>query len=412
MATFVKSLPAEEAVAAGVQADVVEVVRAAYEAGEAVYTKGGGTALDYGGGPSRAGRTLELGQLSRVVDYTPRDMTILVEAGVRMADLEATLAAEGQCLPIDVPRAGEATIGGVVATNWCGPRRYGYGTIRDYVIGIHAVDGRGVAFKGGGRVVKNVAGYDFCKLLTGSLGTLGVITQLALKVKPRQECDATIVAECDTWEIADATVARLVNLGPSLVAIDLLVGKAWGGAAPPQSRLAVRLEGTEDEVRWLVERVEAEIGAAGGAIAHRLPDDDAAALWRRLVEFSDSGADPNDDSPFVIQVALPSSAVTRVLTELTAFDADCAILAHAASGIVVARFSKFTQADVSKVLVAELRPLAVKLGGSLVVVRGKLEGLTPHLIWGGRTDAVVLLERVKQKFDPKGILNPGRYIFS
>ena len=119
------------------------------------------------------GRTLDLTGLNRIVDYTPRDMTIVVEAGVRMADLAATLAAEGQHLPIDVPRAGEATIGGVVATNWSGPRRYGHGTIRDYVIGIHAVDGRGTPFKGGGRVVKNVAGYDFCKLLTGSLGTLG-----------------------------------------------------------------------------------------------------------------------------------------------------------------------------------------------------------------------------------------------
>ena len=98
-----------------------------------------------------------------------------------MADLATTLAAEGQCLPIDVPRASEATIGGAVATNWTGPRRYGHGTVRDYVIGIHAVDGPGAEFKAGGRVVKNVAGYDFCKLLIGSLGTLAVITQLASK---------------------------------------------------------------------------------------------------------------------------------------------------------------------------------------------------------------------------------------
>ena len=112
-----------------------------------------------------------------------------------------------------------------------------------------------------------------------------------------------------------------------------------------------------------------------------------------------------------MQVAVPSSAVTQVLAKLTAFDADCTIQAHAASGIVLARFAKFTQADLSKLLVAELRPLAVKLGGSLVVVRSKLEGLTPHLVWGGRTDAVVLLERIKQQFDPRGILNPRRFVF-
>ena len=139
-------------------------------------------------------------------------MTILVEAGVRMADLAATLAAEGQQLPIDVPRASEATIGGVVATNWNGPRRYGHGTVRDYVIGIHAVDGRGVAFKGGGRVVKNVAGYDFCKLLTGSLGTLGVITQLAFKVKPQPECTAAVIADCANLSIAEKALDRLAIL--------------------------------------------------------------------------------------------------------------------------------------------------------------------------------------------------------
>src|SRR5205814_5381140 len=114
------------------------------------YPLGGGTAQDYGIAPTGPGINLDLTGLNRIVDYAPRDMTIVVEAGVRMADLATTLAAEGQHLPIDVPRAGEATIGGVVATNWAGPRRYGYGTIRDYVIGIHAVDGRGTPFKGGG----------------------------------------------------------------------------------------------------------------------------------------------------------------------------------------------------------------------------------------------------------------------
>src|SRR4051812_5381416 len=174
---------------------IAEFVRAQHAAGEPISIVGGRTALDYGKEPQSA-HTLDVSKYSRIVDYTPRDMTIVVEAGVRMADLAATLAAEGQHLPIDVPRADEATIGGVVATNWSGPRRYGHGTIRDYVIGIHAIDGRGTPFKGGGRVVKNVAGYDFCKLLTGSLGTLAVITQLALKVKPQSESAIVVVGKC------------------------------------------------------------------------------------------------------------------------------------------------------------------------------------------------------------------------
>ena len=146
--------------------------------------------------------------------------------------LAATLAAEGQHLPIDVPRAAEATIGGVVATNWSGPRRYGHGTIRDYVIGINAVDGRGTPFKGGGRVVKNVAGYDFCKLLTGSLGTLAVVTQVALKVKPQSESAAAVVGECADLAIAENALSALAMLETPPVAIDLLIGEGWTTESP------------------------------------------------------------------------------------------------------------------------------------------------------------------------------------
>jgi glycolate oxidase FAD binding subunit len=398
-------------------ADVAEIVRAAYESGEPIYPRGGGTAIDFGNVPTQAGQTLDLSGLSKVVDYTPRDMTILVEAGVRMADLEATLAAEGQCLPIDVPRMAEATIGGVVATNWNGPRRYGHGTVRDYVIGIHAVDGRGVAFKGGGRVVKNVAGYDFCKLLTGSLGTLGVITQLAFKVRPLPESAAAIAASCHDLAVAESALKSLAKLESPPVAIDLLVGGAWGEVIEDALgnsgiQLVVRIEGTEGEIEWLLERVRNEVIAAGGANVHRLSDAAAKSLWGRQVEFPDRGAGPNDDdSPFVIQIAVPPSAVTGIIAELSATNANCTIQCHAASGIIVARFAKFAHADLSAVLVNKLRPAAVRLGGSLVVLKSKLEGLTPHLLWGGRTDGTVLLERIKRKFDPKGILNPGRFVF-
>jgi len=344
-----------------------------------------------------------------VVDYTPRDMTILVEAGVRMADLAAMLAAEGQQLPIDVPRASQATIGGVVATNWNGPRRYGHGTIRDYVIGIHAVDGRGVAFKGGGRVVKNVAGYDFCKLLTGSLGTLGVITQLALKVKPRPECTSAIIADCGDLSVAEDVLSRLAVLEAPPVAIDLLVGDAWASAV--RNRLSIRLEGTQTEVDWLADRVQSELSAARAANVRRLNNDDAATLWDRQVEFSDRGAGESDgNSPLVVQIAVPPSAVTGMIARMNAIDANCTIQAHAASGIIVARFAKFTHGELTATLAGKLRPDAVQLGGSLVVVRSNIEGLTPHLVWGGRTDAVVLLERIKHTFDPRNILNPGRYI--
>ena len=143
-----------------------------------------------------------------------------------------------------------------------------------------------------------------------------------------------------------------------------------------------------------------------------MDDGAAAALWPRQVEFADRGAgERSDDSPMVLQIMVPPSAVTKIVAQLLDFDGKCQIQSHAASGVIVARFSKFSQSELTSVLVGKLRPAATKLGGSAVIVRTKLEGLTPHLAWGGRTDAVVLLEKIKQKFDPKGILNSGRFVF-
>jgi glycolate oxidase FAD binding subunit len=269
-----------------------------------------------------------------------------------------------------------------------------------------------VAFKGGGRVVKNVAGYDFCKLLTGSLGTLGVITQVALKVKPQTECAGVVVADCETLAVAEESLRRLAMLEAPPVAIDLLLGRAWDETLGDLSRIVVRVEGTEIEVAWLVDRVTSELAVAGATDPSRLIDDSAKSLWERQVEFSGQGAGSADDgSPLVLQFAVSPSAVVGMITKVLAVDPNCAIQAHAASGVIVARFSKFTHSDLTATLAGKLRPAATQHGGNATVICSSLEGLTTHLVWGGRTDAVVLLERVKRKFDPKNILNPGRYIY-
>src|SRR5207253_9213768 len=129
----------------------------------------------------------DLRGLAEVIDYPARDMTITVQAGITLARLQALLATEKQRLPVDVPHPDRATLGGALATNASGPRRLGFGTLRDYVIGMTVVNDEGQEVKAGGRVVKNVAGYDLCKLHVGALGTLGVISQATLKLRPRPE---------------------------------------------------------------------------------------------------------------------------------------------------------------------------------------------------------------------------------
>jgi glycolate oxidase FAD binding subunit len=155
-------LPLRDRIAPPTADAIGEIVRAAAADGTPVYPLGGETALDFGLAPKTPGIGLSLAGLNRVIDYPARDMTVTVEAGVTMGELARVLASEGQRLPVDAPAADRATLGGLIATNHSGPLRYGHGTIRDYVIGITAVDGRGRTYHGGGRVVKNVAGYDFC----------------------------------------------------------------------------------------------------------------------------------------------------------------------------------------------------------------------------------------------------------
>src|SRR5262245_38483222 len=149
--------------------------------------------LDLGLPPSRSGLGIDLTALDRVIDYPARDMTITLEAGITLARLQALLAKEGQRLPVDVPRPEQATLGGALATNTSGPRRFGFGTWRDYVIGITTINDQGQETKAGGRVVKNVAGYDLCKLHIGALGTLGIISQVTLKLRPLPEENALVV---------------------------------------------------------------------------------------------------------------------------------------------------------------------------------------------------------------------------
>jgi FAD/FMN-containing dehydrogenase len=143
----------------------------------------------------------------------------------------------------------------------------------------------------------------------------------------------------------------------------------------------------------------------------RLDSQEADALWRRQVEFADRGPnDSPDGSRLVLKIAVPPGATTAMISAVLDVDSNCSIQAHAGNGIICAHFGQFRLVDVTSALVGRLRPAAIKHGGSLIVVSTSLEGLTPHIVWGGRTEATILMERIKHKFDPHGILNPGRFV--
>jgi glycolate oxidase FAD binding subunit len=418
MTTATGQFPITETFEPADQQELIGVVKECYESNTAIYPVGGGTSLEFGLPAKRNGIGLSLAKLNRIVDYPARDMTITVEAGVTMKTLAETLATERQRLPIDVPHADRATIGGVVATNWNGPRRYGHGTVRDHVIGISAVDGHGLAFKGGGRVVKNVAGYDFCKLLTGSLGTLGVITQLTLKLKPMPERSVLMVCELADLDQAEKLLAALVHSETTPAAIELLAGPAWdndetlrGGAAgstPGVFYLVVGLEGTVVDVDWMCHQLAKEWGEFGVLQRRTIAGELADELWQKLAEFSAAG-----ESPLVLKASVVPSAATRFVRAVREVDANCAIQAHAGNGIVIVRFSAFPEGGLSRTLIGKLEPVASATHGNVVILSNPSGGeMTHQSVWGGIDAPFPLMTAVKQQFDPKDLLNPGRFVYT
>ena len=184
--------PITETLVAQDESAVAAAVRQAFERRHAIYPQGGGTSLDYGLPRRKPGVALSLAALNRVLEHAADDMTITVEAGITLAELNRHLAVKGQWLPIDAPDPDRASIGGIIASNAFGPRRHGHGTIGDYLIGFRAIDGRGEAYCGGGKVVKNAAGYNLPRLMVGSRGTLGLITQATFMVRPVPACSAAL----------------------------------------------------------------------------------------------------------------------------------------------------------------------------------------------------------------------------
>jgi glycolate oxidase FAD binding subunit len=411
-------LPLTDTLAPADPTALAAAVRQAYADGTPLYPIGGGTSLDFGLPPRQPGLGVSLARLDRVVDYPARDMTITVEGGIRMSALAEALAVQRQRLPIDVPQADRATLGGVIATNFSGPLRYGQGTIRDYVIGIAAVDGRGMEFKGGGRVVKNVAGYDFCKLLVGSLGTLGIVTQVTLKVKPIPDTTALLACRLRDPQQAEQLLAALVASRTAPAAVELLVGPTWRGEPALEQielgqdgsqfgHLIVALEGTAAEVQWMTATLADEWQALG-VVSHLLLPKRAESLLHRLREFP---AEPG--AALVVKINVPASRTIEMTRLATEIQPDCSIQAHAGNGVLLVRMPAFPSGGISRLWVGRLQPAAQDAGGSALILSCSQPGeLTRQAVWGGAANAAMLMEAVHRQFDPKNLLNPGRFVYA
>jgi glycolate oxidase FAD binding subunit len=376
-----------------------EVMKLASREELAVSPRGGGTKIGLGNPPRQVDLILSTARMDGIIEHVPGDQIVRVQAGLKLQDLQERLAESDQMLGVDPPEEG-ATIGGIVAANSSGPRRLRYGTVRDLIIGIKVVLADGTVAKAGGKVVKNVAGYDLSKLFTGSLGTLGVIAEANFRLHPIRETARTVFLEVDDHEkIVDVT-QELTHSSFSQFVLDALEIR-WEG---DRGVIAALFEGIEPAV-------EAQSSVATEALRSHgetsvLGEEDGEEFWESFARR------PWDAGDVGLKIGAPPSDLTAVLASvLEAAEragVEARLSGHAGTGVTFAGLSGGEDGLVE--VVEEVREIRVRRNGSVVVQEAPLTVKERLDAWGAGGDYLGLTRRVKEKFDPGYTMNPGRFL--
>ena len=387
-----------------------EIMQFAAREGLAVVPAGARTFVDAGNLLARADLILSTRRMDRMLAHEPADLVATAEAGMTLTEFQRQLAQNGQWLPVDPADDGSATLGGIVATGSSGPQSFGYGPMRSFVIGLRVMLADGRQIKAGGRVVKNVAGYDLCKLFTGSFGTLGLITEVTFKLRPLAVETRTIVAVGSREALLFAgRLAANKSLPVAVEVVSPLLAENLALQTPPgKGLLLIRFAGSTRTV--ITQTAQALKSLRDEGFRCALYDDDAG-LWQVL------GA-----APFQTNYDLGWSARVRptelpaLVDEIARLESDeawhAAVRWHASAGDgrvrVMARSPLYHQ-EAARALDG-LRQTAEDRGGSLVVERAPVEVKREFDAWGSFGSASELMSRIKQQLDPENLLSSGRFL--
>ena len=376
--------------------EISDVMKLAARESLAVAPRGSGTKMHIGDPPRRLDLIVSTARMSEVLEHTPGDQIVRLEAGVKLEDLQEHISSSDQMLAVDPPESG-STIGGIVAANSSGPRRYRYGTIRDLIIGITVVLHDGTVAKAGGKVVKNVAGYDLSKLFTGSLGTLGIIATANFRLHPRPEASRTVAVEVAGPEQAQAAAQAIVHSQVEATAVELHYGES-------EKLLAVLLESIPGGIDAKAETTSFLLKQFGEVLM--LSDEEADHLGPLTP--------PEVADEVVLKIGAPPVDLDSVLeTVLGAAKrkglAHPRITGHAGTGVTLIGFSGENE-DGAAGFVEEMREIWVRRGGNVTLQRAPLTLKQRVSTWDNGGDYLGLVRRVKEKFDPRGGMNPGRFL--
>jgi glycolate oxidase FAD binding subunit len=385
-------------VAPSSEQQLAQILKSANESGLGVIPRGGGTKLTWGNPPQRADVVLSTARLNAIVEHAHSDLTVTVEAGCTLAQLAETLAKQNQRLALDTLWPSRATVGGILSTNDSGALRLRFGSLRDLVIGITLALPAGTLAKSGGKVVKNVAGYDLPKLVTGALGTLGVITQATFRLHPAPKESRTVLCLARDAREAQRLVLAIQDSKLAHSALQVRFAESM------QAQIDVLFEATEAGCAAQTEQLK-KILAATGATAIASTSD----VWNGRQELY-SQAIANRDSAALVKLSVVPTQIAEICETVAKLSSANRVrfnTVFSAIGIGTIQFTS-APADLAAIL-QSLRAKAESLGGSLVI--GHRPDAMPQVeAWGNAGDALQLMRAIKQQFDPKATLNPGRFV--
>ena len=394
--------------------EVACVIQLSNQRGLTTLARGGGSRMYLGAIPEPFDVLIETRKLTRLLEHEAPDLTCQTEAGITLADLQAQLATKGQWLPLDPPDATQATIGGILASNTSGPKRLRYGTARDLVIGLRVVQANGEIARSGGRVVKNVAGYDLNKLYIGSLGTLGVIVEANFKLQPLPANERTLLL---TFSNSQDTIQTIIAVLGSLLtpsAMELIDAGAandmsdfFGLNLPTNGyTLALDFEGSLATIERQMDEARLIARTNGALLGDDLAGTEQERFWQAIREHLEGSV--------TCKAAILVSRMAYYLQKLEEIcrhhELESAVIAHAGNGIL---YIELRPGDATPRLVkaiAELRQQAQEARGSLVVERCPVDLKRRIDVWGEPGANFRLMQRLKEQFDPKGTFVKGRFV--
>jgi glycolate oxidase FAD binding subunit len=433
LATFEidRKLPAA-AVRPGTSEEVAEIVKFAASEKLALVPTGARTKLGIGYAPSRYDLALDMTRLNKVIAYDPGDLTLSVEAGVPLAKLAQVLAEHRQFLPLPVPFVNRTTIGGLIASGVDSPLRQFYGTARDFLLGMEYVTGEGVATKSGGRVVKNVTGYDIHKLMIGALGTLGVITRVNFKTFPMPLATRGFIARFATAENALDMRQRIAQSALTPLTVEILsprVAELFASDAATRYERAAMPANVISNTEWALttgyagneavleryakdlQRIARESGATGVSILA----ENLSPAWARKREFIPIALASSPATTIVKMSVLPMRMTDTLASAQKTAERNNLLWAAMARGLGIIYFailpSDHTEECRQRVATATstIQQACAKLAGHATIPWAPAEWKTTLQIWGPPRPDFAQMQKVKSVFDPQKILSPGRF---